>query len=181
MVKQSQADALARERIRYRLTVLQRTLPLLPGAAIIVAGQILFWAEGGPAGPVLVTGLVLWLVAPLVAVVSSSAFGITLTTSAAVVHNFRRRVIPWSDVQAIRIEPLMGSRTVVLHEANGRRTRLRAPMTGFLSWDRRFEEKFHTIGRWWLDHRGPEWTPVPPPRTWWDGPTTAGDPYAPPA
>jgi hypothetical protein len=105
----------------------------------------------------------LWLAMPLLAMILPPHFGITLTQSAAVVHHFRRRTIPWSEVQAIRIEFSQGRRTVVIYEANGRRTRLWAPTTGFLRWDRRFEEKFHAIGRWWLDHRGPDWTPVPAP------------------
>jgi hypothetical protein len=83
---------------------------------------------------------------------------------------------------SVQIESLFGSRTVVIYEAGGRRTRLRAPITGFLSWDRRFEEKFHTIGRWWLDHRGPDGAPVPPPKAQWGGPPASdGNPYAPPA
>ncbi|MFJ9244158.1 hypothetical protein [Streptomyces sp. NPDC101776] len=108
-------------------------------------------------------------------------FGVTLTESAAVVRNLRRRTIPWADIQSIQIESVMGTRTVVLYETNGRRTRLRAPSTGFLAWDRRFEEKFHVIGQWWLTHRGPDWTPAPPPQTWWNTPPnpardTARDP-----
>ncbi|MFC4607597.1 hypothetical protein ACFO9E_07195 [Streptomyces maoxianensis] len=180
MANQSQAD-LSREHIRYRLTLLQRVLPVLPGAVIFTAVQILLWAEGGPSDPVFFAGLLLWVAAPFVGLVCSSRLGITLTTSAAVVHRFRRRVIPWSDVQAIRIESFMGSRTIVLNEANGRRTELLAPITGFLSRDRRFEEKFHTIGHWWLVHRGPDWNPVPPAWAEADGGTPAGNPFAPPA
>lgn len=86
--------------------------------------------------------------------------GITLTADHAVVHNVRRRKIAWADVQCIRIESYLGSRTIVIYEASGRHTRLRAPIRGFLSWDRRFDEKFHTIGQWWLAHRGAAWTPV---------------------
>ncbi|MHB9860539.1 hypothetical protein [Streptomyces sp. YIM S03343] len=111
--------------------------------------------------------------------------GITLTPSAAIVRRVRKRTIPWSNVQAIQVESYAGSRTVVIYEAGGRRTRLRAPITGFLSWDRGFEEKFHTIGRWWLAHRGPDWVPVPPPwAAWWLGPPVpgvrSGNPYASP-
>lgn len=181
MVKQSPAEALPPEGIRYRLTLLQRVVPLLPAALFVVGAQFLIWVDGGPLGPVLVTALVLWVAAPLLVVVTSAHFGIALTAPAAVVHNLRRRVIPWSDIQAIQIESLLGSRMVVIHEAGGRRTRLRAPITGLLSWDRGFEGKFHAIGRWWLDHRGPDWTPLPPPRAWGDGLSAAdGDPFAPP-
>lgn len=137
---------------------------------------------GGSFGRVLGTGLVVWGVLLPLLLITSRSFGVTLTPAAAVVHNFRRRPIQWSDVQAIQIESLLGSRTVVIYEAGGRSTRLRAPSTGFLSWDRGFEEKFHTIGRWWLDHRGPDWTPVPPPWMLRGGPpASTGGPYAPPA
>lgn len=182
MVELLQAQALSPERIRYRLTLLQRWLPGLPATVIVTAFQVLFWLDGGPFGPVLFTGLVMGVAMPLLAMILSSPFGITLTPSAAVVHNLRRRTIPWSDVQAIRVESSLGSRAVVIYEANGRRTCMRAPTTGFPNWDRSFEEKFHTIGRWWLDHRGPDWAPVPPPCAQRDGRSAPdGDPFAPPA
>ena len=86
------------------------------------------------------------------------------------------------DIQAIQPESLLGTTTIVLCEANGRRTRLRAPSTGFLAWDRHFEQKFHTIGTWWLTHRGPGWTPVPPRPAWpTTPPTPEENPFAPPA
>ncbi|MEU7382552.1 MULTISPECIES: hypothetical protein [unclassified Streptomyces] len=161
---QSQVTAIRPERVRYRLTRPQRLLPLLP-SMIAVAFQVSFWLDVG--GHVVVPGLFAWGALLLLAVITSRFFGVTLTPSAAVVHNFRRRTIPWSNVQAIRIESFFGNRTVVIYEAGGRRTRLRAPITGFLNWDRGFEEKFHVIGRWWLEHRGPDWVPVPPPWARW--------------
>lgn len=180
-MEQSQVAAIPPERIRYRLTRLQRLLPMLPGI-IAMAFQVLLWSDGGPSRPVVVPVLLMWGVLLPLALIASRTFGVTLTPSAAIVRNLRRRTIPWSNVQAVQIESLFGSRTVVIYEAGGRRTRLRAPITGFLSWDRSFEDKFHTIGRWWLHHRGPDWTPVPPPRTQWGGPPAPnGNPYAPPA
>jgi hypothetical protein len=88
----------------------------------------------------------------VLALVQSWWFGITLTTTEARVHNLRRRVIRWDDVRGVTVQSLFGTRTVVLHEDH-RRTRLRAPSTGPLAWDRRFEEKYHTIGQWWLTRR----------------------------
>ncbi|MFJ5900631.1 hypothetical protein ACIQFZ_35655 [Streptomyces sp. NPDC093064] len=170
LMEQRQAGAIPPERIRYRLTRLQRVLPVLPMILVLMAFQVLFWLDGDPFGPVLVSGLLDGVILPFVMLIISRPFGVTLTQSAAIVHNLRRRTIPWSNVQAIRMGSLFGSRTVVIYEAGGRGTRLRAPITGFLSWDRRFEEKFHTIGRWWLDHRGPDWAPVPPPGAQWGGP-----------
>ncbi len=51
--------------------------------------------------------------------------GVTLTHQALVVHNFNRRVIRWSDIQTISVEPWFGIVTVVVGENSGRRTRLR--------------------------------------------------------
>ncbi|MFD4503304.1 hypothetical protein [Streptomyces sp. NPDC058457] len=179
-MEQSQVETMPSERIRYRLTPLQ-SLPSVAPAIIITAVQVLFWLDDGPFGPV-IASLLMWGVLLPVVLVTSRRLGVTLTPSAAIVHNLRRRTVPWSNVQAIQIESLLGSRTVVIYEAGGRCTRLRAPITGFLSWDRSFEEKFHTIGRWWLDHRGPDWAPVPPPGAWWRGqPAPDGNPYAPPS
>jgi hypothetical protein len=84
--------------------------------------------------------------------------GITLTPDEAIVHTFRRRRIQWRDVQHIQIEKSMGSRVIVIYEESTRRTQLRAPISGFLYRDKRFEEKFHTIGQWWLAHQGADWT-----------------------
>jgi hypothetical protein len=84
-----------------------------------------------------------------------------------VVHDLRRRTIRWADVQGIWVESSMGVRRVVICEAGGRLTRLRAPITGFMSQDAAFEEKFQAIGEWWLRHRGPDWAPLPQPwRSW---------------
>ncbi|WP_234337092.1 hypothetical protein [Streptomyces xylophagus] len=125
--------------------------------------------------------LTIWFGMLVLGALLPSFFGVTLTPSAAVVRNIRRRSIPWADIQAIRIESILGTKSIVLHEANGRSTRLRAPTTAFLAWDRRFEEKFHVIGTWWLTHRGPDWTPAPPPPAWWIAPPTQErNPFAPP-
>ncbi|WP_329165598.1 hypothetical protein OHB49_38895 [Streptomyces sp. NBC_01717] len=184
-MKRAQPEASPPERIRYRLTFFQRALPLLPAVVLGVVIEITEILDGmrddpfsfGAGNP-----LRLWIAMTLLAVIVFPRHGITLTPSAAVVHNLRRRIIPWSDVQGVHIESYLGQRTVVIYEASGRRTRLRAPVTGVLSWDRRFEEKFHTIGRWWLAQRGPDWTPVPSPRTRRDGQSTSnGNPFAPPA
>lgn len=184
LVEKSQVAATPPEHVyvRYRLTVLQRLLPALPGLVVVVPSQVLLWLNGGSLASAVVPGLLIWgVLLPLVQIISRR-FGVTLTPTAAVVHNLRRRAIPWADVQAIQIESVLGSRAVVIYEAGGRHTRLRAPMSGFLSWDRGFEEKFHTIGRWWLQHRGPDWVPVPPPGVWWGGPPAShGNPYTPTA
>ncbi|MEW2401725.1 hypothetical protein [Streptomyces sp. NPDC046862] len=185
-MERSSKEAPSPESVRYRLTLAQRGLPALPLAVTGMALQSLFRLHGPPPpGLVLMTRV--WIGMPLFNLLLAPRFGITLTSSAAVVRNLRRRTIPWSNVQAIHIEPYMGTRRLVLYEAGGRRTPLRAPITGFLAWDSGFEEKYHTIGRWWLAHRGPDWTPVPPPWAVRDsgnsgnsGRPTPEDPFAPP-
>ncbi|MCX4915318.1 hypothetical protein [Streptomyces sp. NBC_00687] len=63
----------------------------------------------------------------------------------------------------------------------GGEPRLRAPITGFLCWDRGFEDKFRTIGRWWQEHRGPDWAPVLLPGAHVSGPPLLdGNPFASP-
>ncbi len=147
--------------VRFRLTVLQR----LMSASSPLIGYFLGWASLWIAGEsasldALLPFLVGGAVGGLLGAFAGPAFGITLSPHMAQVRNLRRRTIYWSDVQVIRIEKKrFGNRRIVIYEANGRQTRLRAPVTGFLLWDRHFEEKFHVIGQWWLDFRGPEWQP----------------------
>jgi hypothetical protein len=71
--------------------------------------------------------------------------GVTLTSEAAVVHNLRRRTIPWANVSEVAVERFAGGRRVVLYETGGRRTPLRMPSSGFLARDRRFDDKVETI------------------------------------
>jgi hypothetical protein len=78
--------------------------------------------------------------------------GITLTPTEARVHKVRRRDIPWSEISGVAVETQFGTRYVVLYDAISGHTRLRAPITGLPIPDRRFEEKYHTIGQWWLAH-----------------------------
>ncbi|MFJ4829468.1 hypothetical protein ACIP79_06015 [Streptomyces sp. NPDC088747] len=144
------------------MTVRQRVLPVLPAVFGGLAFAGLLGTDGTYSGGQVAVAA-LWAAALVLGSLLPFRFGVTLTPSAAVVHNLRRRTIPWSDVQAIRVEPVLGTSTVVIYEVSGRRTRLRAPTTGFLAWDRGFDEKFDVLGRWRWDHRGPDWTPVPPP------------------
>jgi hypothetical protein len=167
-------------KVRYSATAWQRTTPLLP-LAVLNAALIITSLTGTPPPDAVTALLTLWVGLVLLGTLLPSCFGLTLTPSAAVVRNLRRRTIPWPDIQAIQVEPIMGIRSIVLYEANGRRTQLRAPTTGFLAWDRHFERKFHAIETWWLTHRGPDWTPIPPPPAWWNTqPPLEHDPFAPP-
>ncbi|WP_392667618.1 hypothetical protein [Streptomyces sp. LN785] len=180
-MRRTKGEAAASERIRYRLTRLQRVVFVLPMAGVLLGTQIWDWMTWEPSGSQVVTTIGVGVGMPLAVLVASRPFGVTLTPSAAVVHNLRRRTILWTDVQAIRVEPYQGARSVVIYEVGGRRTRPRAPITGFLQWDRGFEEKFHTISRWWLDHHGPDWNPLPPSGAEQGGRAAAdGNPVTPP-
>jgi len=86
--------------------------------------------------------------------------GITLTPDAAIVHNLRSRVIPWSAIQDVTIETFRGSRTIVLREAQ-RRTRLRAPVSAFRRGSR-FEEEYRLIIERRLAHGDKGWLPSRP-------------------
>lgn len=163
MTESQVSGAPAPEEIRFRPGVWQRVLPLLPMTMALGFDAFLRVVSTVPRPAFDARFHSLWIVLVLMLLVASSFFGITLTPSAARVHGLRRRTVPWASVQSVRVEQVMGGRVVVLYEAGGRRTRLRAPFTGFLQRDRDFEEKFHVIGQWWLAHRGTDWVPVPPP------------------
>lgn len=180
-MEQLQLAATPPERIRYRCTRLQRVLPVLPLLVVVWGTKVWDWMTWTPAGAEIAESFGTWAAMLLVLLILGRYFGVTLTESTAIVHSLRRRTIQWSNVQAIRVEHFRGAQIVVLYEAGGRRTRLRAPITGFLSWDRGFEEKFRTIGRWWLDHRGPDWAPVLLPGAQWSSPLAPdGNPFASP-
>lgn len=153
-------------RVRYRPSLGQQ-VPFLVLALLFVANVVLMSLTTHD-----------WIPDPLFALLLleliylGRSVGVTLTPDEAIVHTFRRRRIPWRDVQCVQVERFMGSRVIIIYDARGRHFRLRAPMSGFLSRDKRFEEKFQTIGQWWLAHRGDDWTPTTAPTGWewrrWD-------------
>ena len=168
------------DEIRIRTTAWQRTTPFLPTAVLTTVLYLTPGTEFRPPGG-LPAVTAFWIVLLVLGALVPSRLGITLTRSAIVVHTFRRRTIPWSDIQSMKIETVLCSRTVVLHETTGRRTELGVPTTGFLVRDSRFEEKFRTIEAWWTTHRGPDWTPVPQSPAWRNSqPPAEQDPLIPP-
>lgn len=145
------------EELRYRLTLIQR---IVPGLGILVGalgGHVAAWASGTrpPTGHELWDAIRTAIVVMAALSLLSRPYGVTITPSAVIVHNLRRRTIKLTDIRFISVEKVMGSQTIVIYDATGRRTQLRAPITGLLYWDRQFWTKFHTIGQWWLDHGGP--------------------------
>lgn len=75
------------ERVRFRPTWYQRLAPLLPGALLVTslttAAPLL---SPHPAGPDFTFAAAVWLAMPA-ALLLSARFGVTLTPTAAVVHN----------------------------------------------------------------------------------------------
>jgi hypothetical protein len=156
------------EKLRYRLTALQRMIPGLGAAIGVLGAQVAGWAngEGPPTGHELWDVIRVAVIVPTALLLLSRTYGVTITPSKVIAHGTTRRTIPLIDIRLIRVENFMGSQTIVIHDVTGRRTRLRAPITGPLHRDREFWVKFHAIGRWWLDHGGAgpvDALPVPPP------------------
>jgi hypothetical protein len=93
------------------------------------------------------------------------SMGVDLTPEALVVRGTVRRVVPWGEVRAMGVEPLLWSRTVVVTTYDGRRHRLRAPVhTPFLAPDPDFKGKADAMYFYWLAHRPEGWTP--PSQRW---------------
>ena len=74
--------------------------------------------------------------------------GVTLAPDGLHVHSPRPRTIRWPDIAWLSTQRLLGATYVIVWEASGRWTRLRAPTTGLLAWDRDFEAKCRAISTW---------------------------------
>jgi len=90
--------------------------------------------------------------------------GVDLLPEHALVRGFRRRVVPWQQVQAVARRPQAGGWLVQLMLESGKPVMLRAPM---ISWGiggtRGGPLTNRTItasSQWWLTHRGPSWHDV---------------------
>ena len=59
-----------------------------------------------------------------------------------------------ADIASVSTDRMLGTTYVIVWDASGRSTRLRAPMTGLLAWDRDFEAKYQTITAWHQALRG---------------------------
>lgn len=94
-------------------------------------------------------------------------WGVDLTPQSADLRGFRRRSIPWQEVQAVIRDEQLGSRTVRLVPEHGKPVRLRAPTSTWGLGRAAYERDFDRIGQWWLAHRGESWRPIRPeaPRT----------------
>jgi hypothetical protein len=80
--------------------------------------------------------------------------GVTLAPDALHVHSLQARTIRWVDIASVSTDRMLGTTYVIVWEASGRSTRLRAPTTGLLAWDRDFQAKYQTITAWHQALRG---------------------------
>lgn len=80
-----------------------------------------------------------------------------LTTTEIVVYGFRRRQIPWAQVQAVTWEWRSGKRRVVLW-VDGQPTPL-CPITIRAPSPRQIGPRYQAILEWWAAHQGPTWQP----------------------
>lgn len=139
--------------IRLHLTWRQSAFVMVLGSLLVVQRMLY-----DPLG----TGTILFTTAWIALLLLDRWCGVTLTPDAAIVRNLRRQVVPWSAVRDITVEYRACNRTVMLWEA-GRRTRLRAPLTGPLMRDPHFDEKYRLIVDYRLARGEDGWAPSPPP------------------
>jgi hypothetical protein len=106
-----------------------------------------------------------WLVLACISVTLAMwlrTMGVDLTPESAVVRGFRRRSVPWPQVQAVLPHRRQGAWSVRLILESGKPITLRAPTSGLGFGQSQYERDLHRIGQWWLDHRGDSWRPVRP-------------------
>jgi len=72
-----------------------------------------------------------------------------------------RRQVRWADVPTVTVARSFGGRQVIVWVDGQRRVVLSPSRSWGRFGDDRFDRDFHTIGRWWLAHRGPDGTPAP--------------------
>jgi hypothetical protein len=88
--------------------------------------------------------------------------GIDLTSCSANLRGFRRRSIPWQQVQAVVHHRRLGTWGVRLIRQSGKPVMLRVPVSTWGFGSAAYERDFSRIGAWWLAHRGESWRPVAP-------------------
>lgn len=134
--------------IEYRITSSQRMFFLWIGGAITALGLLLL-ALGTVSviqlvlGPVLIGYYFLF-----------ARFGSTLSASGIRAHGLTTQDFAWHDIADIDTTNFLGSTMVRLRLTNGRKVRLRAPVTGPLQRDPEFGQKLATIRHWWMSARG---------------------------
>jgi len=89
--------------------------------------------------------------------------GLDLTPQYAIVRGFRRRNVPWQEVQEVISHVKSNGTSVVgLILENGESVMPQAPTSLWRKYDAQYERDFHRIDQYWLAHRGESWHGVPP-------------------
>jgi hypothetical protein len=88
--------------------------------------------------------------------------GVDLTPESANIRDFRRRSIPWQQVQAVLRDDRQVSLRVRLILEDGKHVTLQAPTAVWGLGGAQFERDFQRIGQWWVAHRGASWCPKSP-------------------
>jgi hypothetical protein len=134
--------------MRYKLTWLQRMILGFVSSALGlgIANAIILASGSAPSASEMIGCLVFVLAATLTCLMAWPGYGITLTPEAAVIHDGRTRVMDWRGVAGISAEKEFGYRIVVIRGLDGRRVKLRAPVSLF---DRKFDEKVKAIRACW--------------------------------
>ena len=105
-----------------------------------------------------------WLVLSCLGVVLRfvvQALGVDLTPEAAVIQGWRRRRVPWPQVQSVvNHVNSNGTSAVQLILANGEPVTLPFPKTLWRKGDAPYERDLQRIDQWWLAHRGDSWRPT---------------------
>lgn len=135
-------DVHEERRTRYRLPVTATIVPFVP---LLVVGLVL----GGWGTPA--AAAVFFVLA------TARGRGLELTQQVAVVRNLKAEGVAWSSVTAVRSGGWRGG--VVLTTASWRDVWSPAPC----SWwgGPAPPAQVAEIERWWIEHRGPAWTPAP--------------------
>jgi hypothetical protein len=106
--------------------------------------------------------IVWWLADSFLFVTLPGRLAATLTPAGIEMRRLRRVVIAWPDLAAIRVEPFLLSRRVMLCERDGRRTSMPVPTTSWLLRDPEFDDKVARIRECWARYSaGQTRTPEP--------------------
>lgn len=175
--------------IRMGLSFGQRTPYLIGGGLMTVGGVANIVFDGVPTS--LVPG-----VAMIVVFFASARWGAVLTSHGLTAKGFTTRHFAWPEIMEVEVSKFLGTQTVRLTLANGKRTRLRAPISGWGGHDPEFPAKSYTIWQWWIAATGrmpggpapqpwPPQQPIPPQQPWpgqqeWPQAQPAQPPYGPP-
>jgi len=125
------------------------------GVAFLLLGAADVWRDEPLSGPYWLTLGGIGVAAAL----RARTLGVDLTRESANLRGFRRRSIPWQEVQAV-VRYGSGSMGVRLILEHGKRVTLRAPRTDGISGVAQFDRDFDCIDQWWLAHRGESWRPA---------------------